>query len=169
MYKVMQPGKRIRLLLLPIGIIGVLVITPVVPLIYTPDTSAPFPYIRPPEGPQGYYLEATPEAIASNFATWYQTTADYGEYAGLSFICRNIKLEEWFWKTESYIYVKGIRCEAEYPSELRELKEGDVIDIIGIYVCPQKEGGATLTNCRFLPPGTVPLLPGGPAPVASKY
>jgi hypothetical protein len=55
---------------------------------------------------------------------------------------------------------------APHPLDLKELKEGDRVDIIGVCAGKAEEFPPVLVmiNCLFLPAGLAPLpLPGGPA------
>ena len=167
----MQKRKLIRFLLLPIGIIGVLVIMLVVPLNYTPDTSVPFPYIPPPER---YYIEATPQQLHDEFFSPYRDpfSAEV-KYVGKSFIFKNIFIDKEILsrRHEAYVWIDLIQFVPHNPSDLQELKEGDMVDIIGVCAGMSKEYAAVVVaNCRFLPAGLAPLpLPGGPAPVIGGY
>jgi len=163
--RVVWQRKLIRFLLIAIGIIGILVLSLIGLFSYTPDTSVPFPYIPPPEGL--YYIEATPLGLHDAlFSHYLDPLVAQVFYVGESFIFKNVRLggiERW--RTETYITTGDVQFWALFPSDLKELKVGDVVDIIGICGGISKEYPAVIvvTNCLFLPAGVAPLpLPGGP-------
>ena len=164
---VMQRRRLIRFVLLSIGIIGVLVISLVVLFSYTPNTSVPFPYIPPPEGVEGYYFEITPSDLAFCFLSHNlsQPRAEW-LWKGENFIFKNVVIREWrLAKSDTYLRASDVRFFPQNPSDLKDIRVGDVIDIIG--VCdgvPEGSLFVVIRNCQFLPAGLVPLpLPGGPA------
>jgi hypothetical protein len=157
--------KLIRFLLLPIGIIGTLVIVIIVPLNYTPDTSVPLPYIPPPEGHEGYYIETTIDQLTSaitSYGPWEPDT-----YKGKSFIFKNVNLNKYLMSgmTETYLIFSLVQFVAQNPSDLKELKVNDVVDIIGVCdgALAEHPDVIVIKNCYFLSPGLASLpLPGGP-------
>ena len=194
----MQKQKLIFYLLLPIGIIGVPVISLVIPLIYTPDTSVSFPYIPPP--PNGYYIETSNRELtytpltSSYLDTWtdindqlIDTIAE--THKGESFIFKNISITDHKVvtrqiqpyilgeglaspETETFLMSGNVQFVPQDPSQLKELKAGDVVDIIGVLDSMSEEwpGVLVMKNCQFLPAGIAPLpLPGGPAVVSGGY
>jgi hypothetical protein len=147
-----------------IGIIGVLVISLVVLFSHTPDTSVPFPYVPPPEGPEGYYLEATTDQLTSALTRDYYAL-DPVRYKGESFIFKNVVIKERR-LVDTYLIVGLIQFQTQDPSDLKEFKEGYVVDIIGVCGGALEEGSPVIVfrNCQLLPAGVAPLpLPGGPA------
>jgi hypothetical protein len=134
---------------------------------YSPLKSAPFPYIPPPEGPEGYYVETSYAVVMLHFGE-FVTPLDVEFYAGQSFIFKNILITDNSITESCFMYDK-LRFVAKNPSDLKGLKVGDRFDIIGTCVGNNLESNdpwPIFNDCLFLPPGTVPFpLPGGPAPV----
>ena len=171
----MLKRKLIRFLLLPIGVIGVLVISLVVLFSYTPDTSVPFPYIPPPE--EGYCIEATTDQL-TEFITAGYGALNPNDFKGETFIFKNVVMKE-RGLGDTYLMVSVIRFYPQDPADLKEFKEGDVVDIIGVCAGTLETEwllGAgfpytmVMKNCQFLPAGVAPLpLPGGPAIVINGY
>lgn len=168
-----QKRKLTRILLITIGIIGVLVISLVSLFNYTPNTSALFPYIPPPEGPDYAYIEVTADQLISATIAGYVPVSPE-QFKGKSFIFKNVLITEEMVSrmTETYIMHSILRFVAQDPSDLKKLRAGDVVDIIG--VCTGEfRGGSFLVaigNCQFLPAGLVALpLPGGPALIFGGY
>lgn len=166
--RVLLPQKFVRFLL-PAGIMGFLAVAVVVPLSYAPDTSVPFPYIPPPtEG--GYYVELTPWALdQAYYADYSSPESAQTIFAGKSVIFKNIKITESLLSHDThdtYITISRLLFAASVPSDLKHLKEGDFVDIVGVVQGPL-EGYSPyigLSDCLFLPAGLVPLpLPGAPA------
>jgi hypothetical protein len=120
-YEVMKQRKLIRILLPPIGIIGILIIILVVPLIYTPDTSVTFPYIPPPEGPEGYYIATTVDDLLHAFEADYTTPFDVEAHIGQSFMFWDVSISTRGLKTirtEGFIMSSNIKFIPQDPSEL---------------------------------------------------
>lgn len=127
-------------------------------------------YIQPPDR---YYIEMTPIQIDETMLSDYNTPQSVQrEWEGKSLIVKNIIVNELALSTlhEGYIFLTNIKCIPLRPTDLSDLKEGDVIDIIGVFaevplVGGEKIGVITLAGCQFLPTGLYPLpLPGGAAP-----
>lgn len=127
-------------------------------------------YILPPDM---YYIEMTPMQIDEAMLSDYNTPQSVQrEWEGKSLIVKNITVNEVALSTlhEGYIFLTNIKCIPLRPTDLSDLKEGDVVDIIGVFadvplVAGAKIGVITLASCQFLPAGLYPLpLPGGAAP-----
>ena len=159
-----QP-KLIRSLMLTIGTLGILIII-ILPLSYKPDTSAPFPFIAPP--PNGYHIETSPNEIQTAFFSNYVDPKTAEMLIGESLIFKNVSFTESLvsMKTETSITMGFVQFVAQNPSDLRKLKAGDKVDIIGICTGRSEELSlmVVIEECQFLPKGLAPLpLPGGPA------
>ncbi|MFC1846949.1 hypothetical protein ACFLYS_02700 [Chloroflexota bacterium] len=181
--------KLIRFSLLPAGITIFLVISLVVPVSYTPDTSVPFPYIPPPEGEVGYYIASSVEGLTASFRSRYVPPFDEFGNIGLSFILKDVLItdkglttrEVVFYdqgeeiiilETETYFMSSFIQLFPRNLSEWQELKVGKVVDIVGIYTGVSEEYRTVLVfrNCDFFPRGVAPLpLSGSPAPITGNY
>ena len=127
-------------------------------------------FIQPPNK---YYIEMTPMQIDEAMLSDYNTPQSVQrEWEGRSLIVKNITVNEVALNTlhEGYIILNNIKCIPLRPADLRALKEGDVVDIIGVFadvplVSGAKIGVITLVSCQFLPAGLYPLpIPGGAAP-----
>ena len=127
-------------------------------------------FIQPPNK---YYIEMTPMQIDEAMLSDYNTPQSVQkEWEGKSLIVKNITVNEVALSTlhEGYIFLTNIKCIPLRPTDLSDLKEGDVVDIIGVFadvplVAGAKIGVITLASCQFLPAGLYPLpLPGGAAP-----
>ena len=188
----MWQRKLRRFLLLPIGIIGVPVIMLVVPLNYTPDTSVPFPYVPPPT--KGSYIGIPTTYIfhsnllgPSDYSFVYEVDPDI--YIGESLIFKDVlitpglivtrKIQTYIpgeglaaWETETFLMAGNLQFVPQDPSDLRELKVGDVVDITGFCSFRSKEWPNVIVfkNCQFMPAGVAPLpLPGGLVPISFTY
>ena len=180
----MWQRKYMRLLLMPAGITGFLVISLVSLLSYIPNTSVPFPYVEPPF--KGYHMEITTMQLITAFLSQYTYLSVPESLTGESLIFKNVKFKEWpeLWKTETYITDGFIAFFALNPQELENLKKNDVVDIVGVVVGVNQEvfhqegilAGVKgweeyplyiiVKDCQFLPAGVAPLpLPGGPVVV----
>ena len=130
-------------------------------------------FIQPPDG---YYIELTPMQIEEALLSHYgDPELAKKKLEGKSLIIKNITVDESVLSTlrEDYIYFSCIKCIPQRPADLSDLKEGDVIDITGVFVdiplsAGESMGVIVLANCQFLPAGMYPLpLPGSPAfPIA---
>lgn len=176
-FRVIQQPKFRRPLLISSSI---LIITAILTLSltglfnYTLGTSASSPYIPPPAGNSNYYIEATTEGLWNEFLSHYSDTISAKiNYVGKSFIFKDILIDESKLnrRYESYILINLVQFVPRDPSELQELKEGDVVDIIGVCAGISDEYQMiVVANCQFLPAGLVPLpLPGGPPPLSPSY
>ena len=131
-------------------------------------------YIPPPAGESRYYIETTTEGLWNEFLSQYSDTISAEiKYVGRSFIFKDILIDEYKLnrRYESYILINLVQFVPRDPSELQELKEGDVVDIIGVCAGISDEYQMiVVANCQFLPAGLVPLpLPGGPPPLSPSY
>lgn len=157
------------------GIIAILALSLVGLFNYTPDTSVPFPYIPPLDmPPEGYYIEATIQHISDQFyLSYHDVELESARYIGKSFIFNNILIDDLILKarTETYIFISHVQFVPQYPSELENLKEGDVVDIVGVCMgVSEATAYVWVTDCRFLPAGLVQLLvPGGTTPMPGGY
>ena len=173
-----------RFLLIAVSIVCVLVISLAGVFSYTPDTSAPFPYIPPPEGPDCVYIATTTDAFLLSIVGSYEyPMTPYETYRGKSFIFKAVQVpkdtlqaekNETYaqGRAESFLQIGYFRFVPQDSRELMKLKVGEVVDIIG--VCDGLAEGFTtifvFNNCRFLPAGVAPLpLPGGPALISGGY
>lgn len=172
--RVVWQWKPFRLLPLPIGIIGLLVIMVVVPLTFTPNTSAAFPYIPPPEGSEGYYIQVDALSLSISFLGAYGGVEPNPVALGKSVIFKNVKIEEFMLElklagNEPYLYESDVIFYPKDTQDLKKLKVGDKVDIIGVCegLSEEYKTITIVSNCQFLPAGLVPLpLPGGPAPIS---
>jgi hypothetical protein len=93
---------------------------------------------------------------------------EWREWVGNYIIIKDIKIDKYALDTrmEDHIYLTFIKCIAKKPADLNKLKEGDVIDLIGVFVdvplsVDENIGVVVLGNCQFLPSGLYPFpLPG---------
>jgi hypothetical protein len=176
--RIIQHSRLRRPLIISSGITGITVILvlSVTGLFnYKPDTLPDFPFIPPPAGEnQKYYFEITTEALWDEYLSPYSdsVTAEV-RYTGNSFIFKNILIDEnkLKWRYDDYIVIDLIQFVPRDTWGLKKLKEGDVVDIIGICVgISDKNVYVIVGNCQFLPANLVPLpLPGGPAPIKPSY
>ena len=168
-YKIISGQGLIRLLL-SIGIITFLIISLVFVFNSAPDTVAAFPYIPPPEGDAGYYIEATTDKLTLALMAAYSViTPD--TYKGKDFIFKDVLIKESRLR-DTYLMISVVLFQPQDPSDLNELKAGDMVDIIGVCDGALEEGSTIVVvkNCRFLPAGVVNLpLPGGPALISGGY
>ena len=132
-------------------------------------------FIQPPDE---YYIEMTPMQIDEAMLSDYNTPQSVQEeWEGISLIVKNIAVNEVALSTlhEGYIFLTNIKCIPLRPTDLSDLKDGDVIDITGVFaevplVAGAKIGVITLVSCQFIPAGLYPLpLPGGAAPPIGGY
>ena len=172
-YMVM-PGKNLIRFLLPAVIIAFVAGSLVALFSYSPSIAAPFPYVPPPEGPEGYYIKANAGSIEASFISKYFRPFDAYGYEGQSFIFNRVEITDWIESksSDTYLATEMLQFVARNPSDLKKFKVGDKIDIIGICAGMLEEYPViiTFTDCLFLPSGLAPLpLPGGPAPITSSY
>jgi hypothetical protein len=170
----MMPKKNLIPFLLPAVVIAFVASSLVVLFGYTPGTAAPFPYVPPPEGPEGYYIKANTGSIEVSFISNYFHPFDAYGYKGQSFIFNRVEITNWIESrsTDTYLATEMIQFVARDPSDLKKFKVGDKIDIIGICDGMLEEYPVIIafTDCLFLPSGLASLpLPGGPAPITSGY
>ena len=127
-------------------------------------------YIAPIDG---YYTEMTQMGLEEVMLSTYNDPESIKkEWVGKSFIVKNIKVDEYALSTleEDHIHFNSMQCIPQKPADLVSLKNGDVIDVIGVFAdiplaAGENIGVIILANCQFLPAGLYPIpLPGGPAP-----
>jgi hypothetical protein len=119
-------------------------------------------FIQPPDK---YYIEITSIQI-DDLLYWHlhEPAAVMRQWQGKRLIVKNIKVTEVGLNTlhEDYIILDNIKCIPQKPADLRKLKEGDVIDLIGVFVdipmvADVHIGIVVLANCQFLTTDVYPL------------
>ncbi len=127
-------------------------------------------YVVPPDGG---YIEITFIQIDDVlFSHNIEPAAAMRQWQGKRLIVKNIKVNEFALSTleEDHIYFYNIKCIPQKPADLLKLKEGDVIDLIGVFVdiplaAGRNIGVVVLASCQFLTADVYPLpLSGGTAP-----
>ena len=131
-------------------------------------------YIPPPEGNRSYYIETTCEDLWNVFLSRYSDVISAEiNYVGKCFIFKDILIDEYKLsrRYENSILIGLVQFLPRDPSDLQELKEGDVVDIIGVCAgISDQYVMIVVANCQFLPAGLYPLpLPGGPPPLGPSY
>jgi hypothetical protein len=99
---------------------------------YRPDTSVPFPFISPPQGPETACLVTTVEAIAKSFVTSYVTPFKAESFKGQGFMFQMVSISancEGSSKTDGSLYVNIAQFVARNPSDITKLKAGDSLDV----------------------------------------
>jgi len=123
-------------------------------------------YVVPPDGG---YIEITFMQIDDLlFSHNIEPAAAMRQWQGKRLIVKNITVNEFALSTleEDHIYFNNLKCIPQKPADLLKLKEGDVIDLIGVFadiplVAGENIGVVVLASCQFLPAGVYPLpLPG---------
>lgn len=122
----------------------------------------------PPFIPPSYYecMVATPQDLWKAYSSKYSNRAGVEiPYKDKPFIfkCVTITKDMLKHKDEGYIWVEAIKCIAMRDDFINHLTVGETIDIVGINRgLPQGlNGGLLMTECLFLPSGSVELpLPG---------
>jgi len=127
-------------------------------------------YIQPPDK---YYIEITSMQI-DDLLYWHlhEPAAVMRQWQGERVIVKNITVTEVGLNTlhEDYIILDNIKCIPQKPADLLKLKEGDVIDLIGVFVDVPMVAGVhigivVLASCQFPTAGVCPLpLSGGEMP-----
>ena len=128
------------------------------------NTAPKVPYIPP-----DYYncTETTTTDLLNAYYSHYSAVSDAENVLnGHVFVFKNIVVQASALKyaTDTYIWVNLIQCYFLTPGSAAELKEGDVVDVVGIDagVCKEYLGTLVFTGCIFLPAGSVQLpSPGG--------
>jgi len=127
-------------------------------------------YVVPPDGG---YIEITFIQIDDVlFSHNIEPAAAMRQWQGKRLIVKNITVNEFALSTlkEDHIYFNNLKCIPQKPADLLKLKEGDVIDLIGVFVdiplaAGRNIGVVVLASCQFLPADVYPLpLSGGTAP-----
>lgn len=119
-------------------------------------------FIQPPDK---YYIEITCIQIDDLlYLHLHEPAAVMRQWQGKRLIVKNLKVTEEALNTlhEDYIMLNNIKCIPQKPADLRKLREGNVIDLIGVFVDIPMVAGVhieliTLANCQFLTAGVYPL------------
>jgi len=129
-------------------------------------------YVEPVD--EGYIEITFTQVDDLLFSYDLEPTAVIKSWQGQGIIVKNIEVDDYALSTieEGHVYFNNIQCIPRDLNDLLELKEGDVIDLAGIFFDIPTLGGIinkgfiVLSHCQFLPAGIYPLpLPGtGGAP-----
>lgn len=127
----------------------------------------------PPILPANYYqcFDSTPQAVEGAYFDPYghRWVAEM-TYNDQPFVFKNVEIMPGMMESKGpdYIWVDRTQCQAANPADVAKLKVGQVIDVVGIMrgvsKDPDKQMDLLMTECYFLPAGSVALpLPGGAA------
>jgi hypothetical protein len=125
----------------------------------------------PPILPPNYYqcVDSTAQAVEGAYFDPYghRWMAEV-QYNDQPFVFKNIEIVEGMMQSKGpdYIWVDRTQCMAANPADIAKIKVGQVIDVVGIMrgvsKDPDKQMDLLMTDCYFLPAGSVTLpLPGG--------
>jgi hypothetical protein len=135
---------------------------------YRPDTSASFPLTTPPQGPDNAYLVTSVDSIVKSFTVTYATPFDANRLSGQSFLVKGLELSVKGKGTNVYedsVVAGYIQFMARNPADLKKLRPGDNIDVLGTCGGFSKTSSSLVvfTDCIFVPAGTMPFpLAGAP-------
>ncbi len=121
--------------------------------------------------PKGYYqcIETTPDDLmAAYFAPYSRPWLAEMQYNNQPFVLKNIEVSQGMIENRvtGQLWIGKLICYPITPDELKHLRLGQRIDVVGLNRGVSKEWRSSvyMTGCYFLPAGTL-ALPAGEAPI----
>ena len=136
-------------------------------------------YNPPPNIPAAYYqcMEARPEDLEkAYFSNYGNRTLAEMNYNGQLFVFKNLCWsEDWRLQLQQlgHIWISCIKCIPADPEAVAQLKPDTIIDVVGLNTGvpadPTLGWSLVMTDCYFLPAGSIALPASGGATFAPGY